>query len=77
MTDNDKKMMELLEASMPEYLLMKQMIDNNEINLQDVMRALYLITNIKQVTRWGKVTFLIQDGRIVSVSQEQQFKSVV
>lgn len=41
----------------------------------DIMRGLYLLANIKRFSRWGKVTFLMQDGRVVRVQQEQGYKS--
>jgi len=39
----------------------------------DVMRALYLLSNIKRFSRYGKVVFLMQDGRVVRVQQEQGY----
>lgn len=77
MTDNDKKMRELLENVMPDTLMIKDIMDANGIQPQEIMRALYLLSNVKNISGWGKVTILMQDGKIVSVQQEQQFKSVV
>jgi hydrogenase maturation factor len=39
----------------------------------DVMRALYLLSNIKRFARYGKVVFLMQDGKVVRVQQEQGY----
>jgi hypothetical protein len=41
----------------------------------DVLRGMYLLANIKRFSKWGKVTFLMQDGRVVRVQQEQGYKS--
>lgn len=40
----------------------------------DILRGLYLLANIKRYARWGKVVFLMQDGRVVRVQQEQGYK---
>lgn len=39
-----------------------------------LLKGLFLIGNIRNVSRWGKVVYLIQDGQIVKVDQEQGFK---
>jgi hypothetical protein len=49
------------------------MIDQNNISIQEVMRAIYLIANVKKICEWGKVGFTIKRGEIISVWQEQQF----
>jgi len=72
---NEDKMLELLKAAMPELLILKEMIEANDIPIQDVMRALYLLSNVKKVAQWGKVIITIKNGEIVAVSQEQQFIS--
>lgn len=39
-----------------------------------LLKGLFLIGNVRNVSRWGKVVYLIQDGQIVKVDQEQGFK---
>jgi hypothetical protein len=70
---NDEKAKAILEATVPELLIIKELIDSNGIDYQDVMRALVLIANVKKLAQWGKITFLLKDGEIVSIQQEQQF----
>lgn len=70
---NEDKALSILEAAFPDVLIIKQMMDANDIPYQEVMRALYLVSNIKKVAQWGKVAFVIKNGEIVTVTQEQQF----
>jgi len=39
-----------------------------------LLKGLFLIGNVRNVSKWGKVVYLIQDGQIVKVDQEQGFK---
>ena len=41
----------------------------------DVLRGMYLLANIKRLSKWGRVTFLMNDGKVVRVQQEQGYKT--
>lgn len=71
--NNDEKMKQMLEKVMPDVLYIHQIMEENNIPAEDIVKALYLIANVKKMTQWGKVTILIKDREIVSVTQEQQF----
>lgn len=75
MTNNDEKFRALLEAAAPELLFIYELMSKNDIDPQDIMRALYLITNVQKLCEWGKVGFTIKHGEIINVWQEQQFIS--
>lgn len=49
-------------------------IVNAGLDTVNLMRGLYLLANIKRFTKWGKVVFLMQDGVVVRVDQEQGYK---
>jgi len=70
---NDEKANALLKEALPDLYFIKELVEQNDIPYQDVMRALVLVANVKKLSQWGKITFLLKDGEIVSVSQEQQF----
>lgn len=69
--NNDDKMRQLLETTMPDLLVIYDLMHQNDILPYDVMRALYLIANIKRISKYGKVSFIIKNNEIVSVNQEQ------
>lgn len=73
MNENNERMDTLLEATLPEIKLVKDLIEQNDIPIQEIIRALVLLVNIKKVCQWGKVSILVKNNRIVSVGQEQQF----
>jgi len=73
MSKNDEKANTILKSALPDLFMIKEIVDSNDIPIQEVMRMLYLISNIKKMTQWGKVVILIKDGEIVAVQQEQQF----
>ncbi len=72
---NDKKAKAIIESTMPNLWMIKELMD--EINMVDVdlLRALYLIENIQKVSKWGKVVISVKDGEIVSVTGENNFIS--
>ena len=39
-----------------------------------LLKGLFLIANVKNISGWGKVVYLIQNKEIVRVTQEQGFK---
>lgn len=75
MKQNNEQMRSLLEAAMPELLMLKDLMDANDIDTTDVMRTLYLVANIKKLTQWGRVIITLKNGNITHVAQEQQFLS--
>lgn len=73
MTDNDKKAQEIIEATMPNLWMIKELMERANIIDLDLLRALYLIENIQKVSKWGKVTISIKDGEVVAISGENNF----
>jgi hypothetical protein len=72
--DNNDKLRSILQAGAPELLFIKDLLDETQMDVDVLMKGLYLIANTQRMTRWGKVSYLIQDGQIVRVEQEQGFK---
>lgn len=72
-TANDDKARALLEVAMPNLLLIKDAMDRADMLEIDLLRALYLIENIKSVSQWGKVIIKVSAGEITSVSGENTF----
>jgi predicted methyltransferase len=73
--DNTTRMEELLKAVLPELWIIWEIIEQHDIPVQDVMRMLYLISNIKKISQWGRVIVTIKQGNIIAVSQGQKFVS--
>ena len=72
-------------ARLEEYLNTIKEENTDTASIQDAMhfsgitedwllKGLFLIGNVRNVSKWGKVVYLIQDGQIVKVDQEQGFK---
>lgn len=47
---------------------------NAGVHPTDIVRGLYLLANIRRFSKWGKVIYLMQDGQVVRVAQEQGYK---
>lgn len=73
--DNEQKAREIIEAAFPNLWMLKEAMDNVDMVDVDLLRALYLIGNIKQLSGWGKVTISVKDKQIVSVTGENNFIS--
>lgn len=73
--NNDERMDTILEAVAPHIKAIKDLLEQGMATPVDILRALYLIENVKKISRYGKVGFTIKDGEIVSVWQEQQMIS--
>jgi hypothetical protein len=73
MTDNDQKAKEIIEATMPDLWMIKELLDKNNILGIDLLRTLYLIENIMNISKWGKVIISIKNGEVVSISGENNF----
>jgi hypothetical protein len=73
--NNDERMNALLETVAPHMKAIKDLLEQGMATPVDVLRALYLIQNVKNISRYGKVGFTIKNGEIVSVWQEQQMIS--
>jgi hypothetical protein len=71
---NDDHLRHILQAGAPELLAVKDAMDELQIEPDLVIKALYLLRNIQRFTRYGKVSYLIQDGQVVRIEQEQGFK---
>jgi hypothetical protein len=75
MTDNNDRMDQLLEATMPDIKAIRDLMVESEVMAIDVLKALYFISNIKKISKYGKVGFTIKNNEIVAVWQEQQLIS--
>ena len=73
MKNNDEKMRTLLEQAMPDVLTIKDLLDEQEIMLVDLMRVLFLVKNVKTVSKWGKVTINVKEGEVTSIQGENTF----
>lgn len=72
---NDAKAKAILEATMPEVLIIKEALEKINMVEVDLLRALYLIENIQKVSGWGKVTITVKGGEIIGVQGENSFIS--
>lgn len=68
-----KQELEKVKKDMPDMMMLYEMIQSCGFSVDDIIRAVALAGNVKKMTKWGKVSILLQDGDIVSVLQEQQF----
>jgi hypothetical protein len=75
MTENDQKAQSIIESAFPNLWMLKEAMDDVGILDVDLLRALYLVGNVKKVSKWGKVTISVKDGEIVSVTGENNFIS--
>lgn len=67
-------MRQILKQAAPELLALLDAVEETQIDVGTLLKGLYLIKNTQRFTRYGNVTFLIQDGQIVRVEQKQGFK---
>lgn len=72
--DNEDKMLEVLRQGSPDLYAIYDAIKKTDANPDHIIKALYLLADVQRFTRWGKITFLIQDGKVTRVQQEQGFK---
>jgi hypothetical protein len=72
---NDEKMRELLDATMPDVMAIKDLLDKSSIPFMDLARTLFLIDNVKRVSKWGGVKITIKNGEVVSITGENTFIS--
>jgi hypothetical protein len=72
---NEQKIKELLQAGAPDLFAIKEALDVTSIDIDLLLKSLYLIANVKRFTKWGKVSLIIQNGVVVRVQQEQGFKT--
>ena len=73
MNDNDKKAQEIIESTMPDLWMIKELMEKSGMLDLDMLRTLYLIENIQKVSKWGKVIINIKNGDIVSITGENNF----
>jgi hypothetical protein len=71
--DNEAKAQTIIETAFPNLWMIKELMETVNMVDVDLVRALYLIQNIQNVSRWGKVTISVKDGEIVSVTGENNF----
>lgn len=68
-----KKELEAVKAELPDMMMLYETIVGNGFNVDDIIRAVVLVANVKKMSQWGKVTILLKEGNIVAVEQQQQF----
>lgn len=73
--DNDKKAQAILEACMPQIVMLKEAMERVNIPEVDLLRALYLIENIQKISGWGNVKITIKNKEIISITGENSFIS--
>lgn len=52
----------------------KEAIAKSGVSEDILVKGLFLLANVRNISKWGKVTFLVQEGETVRVQQEQGFK---
>lgn len=72
---NESKLREILKQGAPELYAVMEAMEETQIDQATLIKGLFLLKNIQRFSRWGKVTFLVQDGQIVRVEQTQGFKT--
>lgn len=73
--NNDERMNELLESFAPHLKAINDLIIQTNTTPVDVLRCLFLIKDVQNISRYGKVGFTIKDGEVVHVWSQQQMIS--
>lgn len=73
--NNNDRMNELLNTFAPHLKAINDLIEETNTTPVDVLRALFLIKDVQQISRYGKVGFTIKDGEVIHVWSQQQMIS--
>jgi hypothetical protein len=71
--NNDQKAKAIIEATMPNLWIIKELMDSINMLDVDLLRTLYLIENIQRISKWGNVKITIQNGEVTSITGETKF----
>lgn len=71
--DNEAKAQAIIQSAFPNLWVIKELMDEVGIVEIDIVKALYSIKNIQNMSKYGKVTINIKDGEIISISGESSF----
>lgn len=64
----------MLKTAAPDLAEIHSLLNETQMDSVTLIKYLNLIKNVKLVTKWGKVTTLIQNDEIVRIEQEQGYK---
>lgn len=71
---NEEQMMEILKKGSPELYAIKKALNETGVDTTVLLKTLYMVSDIQRLSRWGKASILIQDGKVTRVEQSQGFK---
>lgn len=73
--DNEAKAQAIIELSFPNLWMIKNLMEDVKIVDVDLLRALYSIKNIQNMSGYGKVTINVKNKEVISVIGESSFIS--
>lgn len=75
MNDNNDKANAIIEAIMPEFPTIRDLMDQAKLLPIDMMRLLYQVLNIQKMSGYGSVKLTVKNGDVISISGENTFIS--
>lgn len=73
--DNEAKAQAIIQSAFPNLWVVKELMEEVGMVEVDLVKALYSIKNIQNMSKYGKVTINIKDGDIISILGESSFIS--
>lgn len=74
---NEKRLATVLRMSGKPWILdIMEAMETTGLEPDQLIQSIYLFGNIRRFARWGKVIWVIQDGRLTRVNQEQGFNYI-
>lgn len=72
---NEEQLANILKKSGKPWILdILEVMERTGITPNQLIQSMYHVANVRRFARWGSVSWIIQDGQIKLIKQEQQTK---
>lgn len=66
----------LKQSGKPWILDILEAMETTNTNPEDLLKTLFLLGNVKRFTKWGKIIWVIQNGMLTRIQEEQGFNLI-